>query len=117
MEKPLIEADTTIDADARQVWRALTASKSAMFMGAEVDSDWKEGSPISFTGEFKGKAYRDHGEIRTVDKGRELAFTHFYLQPMDGPVRESNTRDALRYCLEHPRWRLSLQTHKILGIP
>lgn len=47
----------------------------------------------------------------------ELAFRHFFLQPMDGPQRESNTQAALRYCMEHPQWRLSLQTHKILGIP
>ena len=47
----------------------------------------------------------------------ELAFTHFFLQPMDGPAREANTSAALRYCLDHPRWRLSLQTHKLLGIP
>jgi 7-carboxy-7-deazaguanine synthase len=46
-----------------------------------------------------------------------LAFSHFFLQPMDGPDREVNTQLALRYCLEHPRWRLSLQTHKLLGIP
>jgi organic radical activating enzyme len=39
------------------------------------------------------------------------------LQPMDGPVREENTALAVRYCLEHPRWKLSLQTHKLLGIP
>jgi 7-carboxy-7-deazaguanine synthase (Cx14CxxC type) len=47
----------------------------------------------------------------------ELEFTQFFLQPMDGPAREANTAAALRYCLEHPRWRLSLQTHKLLGIP
>ena len=46
-----------------------------------------------------------------------LAFCHFFLQPMDGPDRIRNTDLALRYCLEHPRWRLSLQTHKLLGIP
>ncbi len=46
-----------------------------------------------------------------------LDFQHFFLQPMDGPLREENTRLALRYCLEHPQWRLSLQTHKLLGIP
>jgi 7-carboxy-7-deazaguanine synthase (Cx14CxxC type) len=46
-----------------------------------------------------------------------LAFRHFFLQPMDGPAREANTELALRYCLAHPQWRLSLQTHKILGIP
>jgi 7-carboxy-7-deazaguanine synthase (Cx14CxxC type) len=46
-----------------------------------------------------------------------LAFRYFFLQPMDGPARERNTDAALRYCLTHPRWRLSLQTHKLLGIP
>ena len=46
-----------------------------------------------------------------------LNFRHFFLQPMDGPVREANTRLALEYCLAHPRWRMSLQTHKLLGIP
>ena len=47
----------------------------------------------------------------------ELGFRHFFLQPMDGPDRVANTELAVRYCMEHPRWRLSLQTHKILGIP
>jgi 7-carboxy-7-deazaguanine synthase (Cx14CxxC type) len=47
----------------------------------------------------------------------QLAFRHFFLQPMDGPERVANTEAALRYCLAHPRWRLSLQTHKLLGIP
>jgi 7-carboxy-7-deazaguanine synthase (Cx14CxxC type) len=46
-----------------------------------------------------------------------LAFMHFFLQPMDGPSRAANTELALRYCMEHPQWRLSLQTHKILNIP
>jgi 7-carboxy-7-deazaguanine synthase (Cx14CxxC type) len=45
-----------------------------------------------------------------------LAFTHFFLQPMDGPDVEENTRRAVAYCLRHPRWRLSLQTHKVLGL-
>ena len=45
-----------------------------------------------------------------------LPFRHFFLQPMDGPQRSENTGAAVRYCLEHPRWRLSLQTHKIVGI-
>jgi len=46
-----------------------------------------------------------------------LDFVHFLLQPMDGPEREHNTRLAIEYCLAHPRWRLSLQTHKLLGLP
>ena len=45
------------------------------------------------------------------------AFEHHLLQPMDGPDRERHTRFAVEYCLANPRWRLSLQTHKLLGIP
>jgi 7-carboxy-7-deazaguanine synthase (Cx14CxxC type) len=51
------------------------------------------------------------------DRFEGLAFDHFYLQPMDGPDREANTEAAVRYCLAHPRWKMSLQTHKLLGIP
>jgi 7-carboxy-7-deazaguanine synthase (Cx14CxxC type) len=47
----------------------------------------------------------------------KLDFQHFFLQPMDGPARDLNTRLAIEYCLEHPQWRLSLQTHKMLGRP
>ena len=46
-----------------------------------------------------------------------LDFRWFFLQPMDGPDRERNTQLALAYCLEHPQWRLSLQRHKLWGIP
>jgi len=46
----------------------------------------------------------------------DLAFTHHLLQPMDGTAREANTEAAIAYCLAHPRWRLSVQTHKFLGI-
>ncbi len=46
-----------------------------------------------------------------------LAFERFLLQPMDGPDRDKNTRLAVEYCLTHPQWRLSLQTHKYLRIP
>lgn len=45
-----------------------------------------------------------------------LQFRHFSLQPMDGPSLTEHTRRALEYCLAHPKWRLSLQTHKILGL-
>ncbi len=51
------------------------------------------------------------------ERFEHLAFEHFFLQPMDGPAREENTEATLRYCLGHPRWRISLQTHKLLGIP
>ncbi len=45
-----------------------------------------------------------------------LRFKHFLLQPMDGPDRDENTQKAIEYCMTHPQWRLSLQTHKMIGI-
>lgn len=50
------------------------------------------------------------------ERFERLDFRHFFLQPMDGPEVAANTRLAVEYCLAHPRWRLSLQTHKLLGI-
>ena len=67
----------------------------------------------------------DHGhELKLVfpqataapDTFEHLDFERFLLQPMDGPDREKNTALAIEYCLAHPRWRLSLQTHKYTGI-
>ena len=46
----------------------------------------------------------------------QLDFDHFFLQPMDGPAQAANTRAAVAYCLDHPEWRLSVQTHKVVGI-
>jgi 7-carboxy-7-deazaguanine synthase len=51
------------------------------------------------------------------DRFAELSFRHHLLQPMDGPDREANTQAAVAYCLAHPQWGLSLQTHKYLAIP
>jgi 7-carboxy-7-deazaguanine synthase len=50
------------------------------------------------------------------ERFESLEFEHFFLQPMDGPDVKSNTALARQYCLEHPRWRLSIQSHKLLGI-
>jgi 7-carboxy-7-deazaguanine synthase (Cx14CxxC type) len=50
------------------------------------------------------------------DRYEQLAFRHRFLQPMDGPSRAANSKEALAYCLAHPKWRLSVQTHKYLGI-
>ncbi len=51
------------------------------------------------------------------DRYTAMAFEHWFLQPMDGPDRERNTRLAVEYCIANPRWRLSLQTHKFIGLP
>lgn len=51
------------------------------------------------------------------ERFEQLDFENFFLQPMDGLLKNRNTRAAIDYCLAHPQWKLSLQTHKLLGIP
>jgi 7-carboxy-7-deazaguanine synthase len=50
------------------------------------------------------------------EKFEHLDFRHFFLQPMDGTETAANTERAIEYCLRHPRWRLSIQTHKLVGL-
>jgi 7-carboxy-7-deazaguanine synthase len=82
--------------------------------------DWvcvspKAGTVLALTaGDELKLVFPQHG----ADPGayEHLGFDHFLLQPMDGPDREANTAAAVAYCLDHPRWRLSLQTHKYIGL-
>lgn len=83
-------------------------------------TDWicvspKAGAPLVLTeGDELKLVYPQEGA--EPHHFEHLCFRHFFLQPMDCAEREKNTRLAVRYCLEHPRWRLSLQTHKYLGL-
>jgi uncharacterized protein YndB with AHSA1/START domain len=72
-------AETTIDASADRVWEALTDPelvKNYMF-GAEVESDFQPGSPISWRGDWEGRAFEDKGEVIAAEPGRLLEMTHF----------------------------------------
>jgi uncharacterized protein YndB with AHSA1/START domain len=75
---------TTIRAEPAAVWAALTDQDlvSKAFFGATVESDWRAGNPITFSGEWQGKTFRDHGEVVAVEPARKLEFTHF--SPMTG---------------------------------
>ncbi len=83
--------------------------------------DWicvspKAGAPLKLrSGDELKLVYPQAGAM--PEQYEALDFNHFFLQPMDGPQREKNTRLAIDYCLTHPQWRVSLQTHKLLGIP
>ena len=68
-----------VDAPREKVWSALvTPSTIKQYMfGTNVTSDWKEGSPITWKGEWQGKAYEDKGVIRQIHAGRALQYTHF----------------------------------------
>ncbi len=83
--------------------------------------DWicvspKAGAPLVLTEGDELKLVYPQARARPTEF-ESLRFRHFSLQPMDGPDREANTRAAVEYCMAHPRWRLSLQTHKTLRIP
>ncbi len=83
--------------------------------------DWicvspKAGAPLVLTSGHELKlVYPQPGAMPEAFLG--LAFDFFYLQPMDGPSIDAHTQAAMEYCLQHPPWRLSLQTHKVLGLP
>ena len=85
------------------------------------DIDWicvspKAGSPlVQRAGDELKLVYPQPG-LDPADL-KNLPFTHIYLQPMDGPHRVANTAAAVAYCKAHPEWRVSLQTHKLIGIP
>jgi 7-carboxy-7-deazaguanine synthase (Cx14CxxC type) len=89
-------------------------------IAAPADIDWicvspKAGAPLVQTrgDELKLVFPQDGAAPRDFE---ELDFDHFLLQPMDGPEIARNTAAAIDYCLMHPRWRLSVQTHKAIGI-
>jgi organic radical activating enzyme len=83
--------------------------------------DWicvspKGGAPLRVTAGDELKVVFPQAESNPIDF-EGLAFRHFFVQPLDGPTREQNLASAIAFCLTHPRWRLSLQTHKLSGIP
>jgi 7-carboxy-7-deazaguanine synthase len=82
--------------------------------------DWicvspKAGAPLVQRSGDELKLVYPQTELRPTEV-EDLDFDHFLLQPMDGERRDANTESAIAYCLAHPKWRLSLQTHKILGL-
>jgi 7-carboxy-7-deazaguanine synthase len=83
--------------------------------------DWvcvspKGNTPLQLTQGHELKLVFPQPEVEPAEY-EHLEFAQFFLQPMDGPDLRRNTEMAVEYCLQHPRWRLSLQTHKLLGIP
>jgi len=82
----IAKANVTIDAPPNEVWGALVSPatiKQYMF-GADVRTDWKEGSPITWSGEWQGKRFQDKGKILQLKPGRMMQYTHF--SPLAGPA-------------------------------
>ena len=118
--EPLLQVDRAlVDALHERAMRVAVETNGSL--PAPPGIDWICVSPKAGT----ALALRKGDELKLVypQAGAEppafeqLEFGHFFLQPMDGPERVRNTSLAIAYCLQHPKWRLSLQTHKITGIP
>jgi len=117
--EPLLQLDRAL-IDALHARRFEVAVETNGTIAAPTGIDWicvspKAGAALAqTTGDELKLVYLQAGA--PPHNYTHLAFRHFFLQPMDGPLRQTNTEQALRYCLDHPAWRLSLQTHKFLGI-
>jgi 7-carboxy-7-deazaguanine synthase len=118
--EPLLQLDAPLLAALHEVGFEVAVETNGTISPPE-GIDWLCVSPkaeadlVVQTGDELKLVYPQEGG--EPERFEHLDFAHFFLQPMDGPTREANTEAALRYCLSHPRWRLSLQTHKLLGIP
>ncbi|MEF3367442.1 7-carboxy-7-deazaguanine synthase [Methylocystis sp. 9N] len=117
--EPMLQVDDALIAALhRRGFEIAIETNGALPVAAGID--WicvspKAGAPLAQTrGDELKLVYPQEGD----DPARyeSLDFLHFLLQPMDGPDILRNTKAAVDYCLAHPRWRLSLQTHKAIGV-
>ncbi len=79
MEKRAVKRSVIISAPATEIWKAITDPETIkkFLFGADVKTNWKEGSPITYSGVYKGKEYSDKGKIIAFDKNKKLEHTHF----------------------------------------
>lgn len=118
--EPLLQLDAAlVDAFHRREFEIAVETNGTILPPAGID--WVCVSPKAGTelvvqrGHELKLVYPQAGALPSAYQS--LDFIHFFLQPMDGLARQQNTEKATAYCLAHPRWRLSLQTHKLIGLP
>ena len=94
-----LEAHAAVDvsAPAERVWQALTdpAEIARYMMGSRVETDWRPGSPITWSGEMQGRSYQDRGEVLEVEPGRRLTVTHW--SPLGGEEDAPENYHTIRY--------------------
>jgi 7-carboxy-7-deazaguanine synthase len=118
--EPLLQMDDLL-IDSLHAYGFEIAVETNGTIAAPEGLDWicvspKAGAPLRLHGGHELKLVYPQAGIDPADL-RALAFEHFWLQPMDGPDLMPNTAAAIDYCLAHPPWRLSVQMHKLVGIP
>ncbi len=117
--EPLLQVDGAL-IDALHARGFTIAVETNGTIAPPAGLDWvcvspKAGAPlVALTGDELKLVFRQAEAPPETFAG--LAFRHFLLQPMDGPDAARHTQDAIAYCLAHPQWRLSVQTHKVLGL-
>jgi 7-carboxy-7-deazaguanine synthase len=97
-----VETNGTIESPAGIDWTCVSPK-------ANAELNQREGSELKLV-------FPQTEDAAQPEKFCDLPFENFYLQPLDDSNLEENTRRAIAYCLEHPQWKLSLQTHKMIGI-
>ena len=118
--EPLLQLDTPLIAALHALGFEIAVETNGT-IAAPPGLDWicvspKADAPLAQTaGQELKLVYPQTGV--DPDRFADLPFERFFLQPMDGPARAAATAEAIDYCLAHPKWRLSVQTHKNLGIP
>jgi 7-carboxy-7-deazaguanine synthase (Cx14CxxC type) len=118
--EPLLQLDASL-IEALHACNFEIAVETNGTVAAPEHLDWicvspKGGAPLLQTSGNELKLVYPQSGIDPEDFV-QLQFNHFFLQPMDGPNLAANIEQVVQYCLKHPLWRLSLQTHKIVGIP
>lgn len=95
------ETSIAINADSSKVWEALTTPEliKKYLMGTNVTSEWKEGSAITYAGEYQGKTYSDKGVIKKIEKGKILQST--YWSSMGGKEDRPENYNLVTYKLSH----------------
>jgi uncharacterized protein YndB with AHSA1/START domain len=100
MSKSIASASAVISATPAEVWHALTTPEMVReyMFGSEVQTDWKKGSEIRFTGEYDGHRFEDHGTIETIAPRKCLSFTHW--SSMSGEPDTPENQHLVTYQLE-----------------
>lgn len=117
--EPLLQLDTAaVDAFHRRGFEVAVETNGTQPVPTGID--WvcvspKADAPLAVTGGDELKLVYPQ-ELAPPERFAGMGFRHFLLQPMDGPALAANTAAAVGYCLAHPGWRLSLQTHKVTGV-
>ena len=117
MNEVTAEATVDIDAPREDVWRSLTDPEKIReyYLGAEVETDWQVGSPITFKGEWNGKSFEDKGEILVFEPERELAYSHW--SPMGGKADAPENYHVVQATLDERdgKTRVTLQQSNLEG--